>query len=88
MSIDRKLKLALRAKAHHLKPIIIIGNNGLTEAVHLEIERALIDHELIKIKISTANKDEITHQICAKRSADLINNLGSIITIYRKNPDS
>ena len=45
----------LKAQSHSLKPVVIIGNNGLTEAVHQEIECALEAHELIKIKMSSSS---------------------------------
>lgn len=82
----------LRAKLHHLKPIVIIGNNGLTEAVIQEIGRALHDHELIKIRTNVKNRKEelatITQEICAKTNATLIQIMGYIIAIYRKNLQS
>lgn len=80
----------LRAQAHALKPVIMIGHAGLTEAVVTEIESALASHELIKIKIQSDNRDlrkQIAHEICARCSAQFIQSIGKILTIYRKNPD-
>jgi RNA-binding protein len=56
MPYTTKFKQQLKAKAHKLKPIVIVGNNGFTESVKKEIERGLIDHELIKIRINAADK--------------------------------
>ena len=82
----------LRSKTHHLKPIVIIGNNGLTEPVIQEIDRALNDHELIKIRVSVKDSKkeltEITQEICTKTNATLIQFIGHIIAIYRKNPQN
>lgn len=79
----------LKSKLHHLKPSVIIGNNGLTEAVINEIDRALNDHELIKIRIHTKNHKtdltKITHEICTKTQAALIQIIGHIVAIYREN---
>lgn len=79
----------LRSKVHHLKPIVIIGNNGLTDAVIQEIDHALNDHELIKIRVHIKdNKEElakITSEICTKTQATLIQTIGHIVAIYRKN---
>lgn len=79
----------LRSKLHHLKPVIIIGNNGLTEAVIHEISRALNDHELIKIRTNIKNRKEelvkITQEICAKTTSTLVQVIGHIVAIYRKN---
>ena len=78
----------LRSNLHHLKPVVIIGNKGLSEAVVQEIDQALNDHELIKIRAQIKNRkelNEITHEICTKTNATLVQNIGHIIAIYRKN---
>lgn len=84
-SADKK---NLKAKAHSLKPVVMIGQLGLTEAVLAEIEIALDVHELIKVKIR-AERDErnqISQQICSNTGAELIQTIGQIIVIYRINP--
>jgi RNA-binding protein len=79
----------LRSKLHHLKPVIIIGNNGLTPAVIQEIEQALNYHELIKIRVTIKDQKEellkITDEICAKTRAVIVQTIGHIIAVYRKN---
>jgi RNA-binding protein len=78
----------LRSQLHHLKPIVVIGTNGLTDAVLQEISRALDDHELIKIRTNITDRDErnqITEEVCAKSSAHWVQTIGHIIAIYRKN---
>lgn len=82
-------KRRYKAQAHALKPVIMIGNAGFTPAVLAEIERALDVHELIKIKIRAERDDreEISTQICANTQAELIQKIGQIIAIYRKNPE-
>jgi RNA-binding protein len=88
MPIHSKIKQQLKAKAHKLKPIVLIGNKGLTEAVHKEIDQALRDHELIKIRVSTIDRD-VRHQlfaeICLVNQAELIHIIGNIGIIYRIN---
>ena len=82
-------KKQLKAQAHQLKPVIIVGQSGLTESVLKELEITLDTHELIKIKIR-ADKEErnqIRDQIIAKSQAELIQSIGQIIVVYRKNPD-
>jgi len=81
-------KKQLRAQAHTLKPLILIGQSGLTEAVKAEIQLALDQHELIKIKIRSSNRElrlQISEDICLATSATLIQSIGQIIVIYRKN---
>lgn len=85
-----QIKQKLRALAHQLKPVVIIGRQGLTESVQLEIERALLAHELIKIRISgktPKEQKEIIDAICQERSAELIQTIGHVIVIYRQNEE-
>ncbi|MGR8998792.1 MAG: ribosome assembly RNA-binding protein YhbY [Gammaproteobacteria bacterium] len=82
-------KKKLRAEAHTLKPVVMIGQSGLTTAVLAEIEQALDSHELIKVKIR-AERDErklICEKICTDTGSQLIQTIGQIAVIYRLNPD-
>lgn len=83
--------LQLRKQAHHLKPVILIGQKGLTDAVVNEIDLTLDAHECIKIKIGGVEKPEretIINQILEKVGAHLIDTIGHILVIYRKNERS
>jgi RNA-binding protein len=79
----------LRAKAHHLNPVVMIGAAGLTAAVLAEIELALLAHELIKIKIRAekALRQQMTQQICTETKAELVQTIGQCTVVYRLNPD-
>ena len=80
----------LKAQSHGLKPVVIIGSNGLTDAVHQEIDCALDAHELIKIKINAQDKQQrqsIIDQINEKNQAICVNQIGHIAAFYRENPD-
>jgi len=77
----------LRRLAHHLKPVVTIGGNGLTDAVQVEINQALHDHELIKVKIHSQDRDTlkaIATTICEAQEANLIQLIGHIVILYRK----
>jgi len=87
ITITSQQKRELKAQSHSLKPTIIVGNNGLTDAVLSEIHRALEDHELIKIRFNEKDRElreEIVTKICKKNKAVLIQSIGHIIAIYRK----
>jgi RNA-binding protein len=87
--VDSAQKKSLRAKAHALKPVIIVGQSGLTESVLKEIEITLDTHELIKIKIR-AEKEErkiICDRIIEATQAEFIQSIGQIIVIFRKRKD-
>lgn len=79
----------LKAKAHALKPVVMIGQKGLTDAVLLEIEQALVDHELIKIKIRALKPERqtICQRIVESTQADLIGLIGQVAIFYRKSKD-
>lgn len=83
-------KQQLRAKAHKLNPVVMIGNQGLTANVHQEIENALLAHELIKIRIASRDQEyrqQMTQEICQQHDVQLIQSIGHIIVIYRKKED-
>ena len=76
----------LRSEAHKLKPVVMIGQSGLTDAVLSEIDIALNAHSLIKVSIRGADKKERTEQgkkIEAHLGAAAIDQIGSIIVLYR-----
>lgn len=90
MSLTPKYKQQLKAKAHKLKPIVHLGNQGLTDAVNKEIDRALNDHELIKIKIQTEDRDlrrELYAGACDANQAEPVQLIGSVGVLYRKRVD-
>jgi len=89
MSLSENDTRALRAAAHKLKPIILIGKAGVTEALLAELNIALDHHALVKIKIPGENR-EARHaaiEVVAKQSgAQLVQIIGHIAVLYRKPP--
>lgn len=81
-------KKKLKAQAHHLHPVVIIGQAGHTPAVAREIELALDCHELIKVRIRAERdqRQQICERICADSGAELVQFIGQIAILYRKNP--
>ncbi len=87
MSLSNSDKKALRAIGHNLNPVVIIAQNGLSENVCKEIERALKDHELIKIKLQIPDREarrQLTDEVCEKLSAQCVQNIGHMALLYRK----
>tara|TARA_Y100000815_G_C12917054_1_gene340205 strand:- start:79 stop:357 length:279 start_codon:yes stop_codon:yes gene_type:complete len=81
---------SLATKAHSLPPIVRIGQKGLTENVHKEIDQSLLAHELIKIKVIGSNAEErklMVDSIIDKHHASLIQMIGHVAVLYRHNPD-
>ena len=85
-SVDKK---KLRAEAHTLKPVVMIGQSGLTAAVLAELKQTFNSHELIKVKIRAERGERkvISEKICTETGAELIQTIGQIAVIYRLNPD-
>ena len=79
----------LRGQAHHLKPFVIVADKGLSESVVAEIERALNDHELIKIKLrgDRDKRKEWALGIATQCHAELVHSIGQVACFYRKNQE-
>ena len=77
---------ALRARAHHLHPVIVIGAAGLTPAVLKEIDSALKSHELIKVRVPGEDRSArgaLIDEICAALDASPVQHIGKILVIFR-----
>ncbi len=93
MTNDNAIKLTnaqlkqYRALAHKLQPIVTIAGNGLSDSVLAEIDRALNDHELIKIKVvmgDRALRDALIAQLCPSARATLVQRIGNTATLLRR----
>jgi RNA-binding protein len=77
----------LRAIGHKLKPVVTVAGNGLTENVLAELERALDDHELIKVKLAVGSREArsaVTAEICDRTSAQLVQAVGNVVLLLRR----
>ena len=80
----------LRRIAHHLNPVVSIGDAGLTDAVATETERALHDHELIKVKIHSESREErktFGEELAERCNAQIIQSIGKVVILYKDNPE-
>ena len=78
----------LRKLAHDLKPVVMLGQKGLTDAVLNELDIALDHHELVKIKLSVDDRDarkQLTEEICQRCQAEEVQSIGKTMSIYRAN---
>lgn len=90
MPLIPKERQHLKARAHKLKPVVMVGSNGVTEAVNKEIDRALNDHELIKIRVTTEDRElrqKLFEAIRDAANAELVQKIGGIGVYYRKKKD-
>lgn len=89
MSLSPEQRREYRGIAHNLKPVIIVGDKGLTEGLQEELERALNDHELIKIKVASPHREArqtAVTALCESTGAELVQTIGKIAVIMRRSP--
>jgi len=80
---------ALRAKAHHLEPVVMIGHAGLTPSVIHEIDVNLQAHELIKVRVLSDEREQregLLSQICEQTGAEPVQHIGKLFVLYRERP--
>lgn len=86
MQLNSKQIAYLRGLAHNLNPVVMIGNNGLTEAVLKEIDISLNAHELIKVQVAGDDRDvrkSLLEEIAEKTSAVAVHHIGKQLVFYR-----
>jgi RNA-binding protein len=86
MNLSPKQRRYLRARAHHLNPVVMTGSAGLSDAVLNEIDQAVTHHELIKIKLGGADRTQRQHMsttICERLDAAAVQLIGQMLVIYR-----
>jgi len=88
--LDDKQKKYLRGLAHDLKPVVHVGNSGVSPGVTAELERNLDHHELIKVRIRVGDRDSrdaALREIIDHSAADLVGRIGNIAILFRRNGD-
>jgi len=86
---SERQKRWLKKQVHHLKPIVSLGQGGLTEPVLAELELALDHHEILKVKVAAGDRerrDELIAAIAERTGADLIDRIGNVAAFFRANP--
>lgn len=87
MTLSAGDKKHLRQLGHSLNPVVTVAGKGLSENVLAEVERALDDHELIKVKFAVGDRDikqQLIDELCQHSAAQLVQTIGHIALIYRK----
>ncbi|MBI4294277.1 MAG: YhbY family RNA-binding protein [Betaproteobacteria bacterium] len=88
-TISTDERSALRARAHRLKPVVMVSGAGLSEAVVAEIDRCLTHHELIKIRVFSDDRrqrEALLGEICSRVNASPVQHIGKILVVYRETP--
>jgi RNA-binding protein len=88
MALSSEQKKAYKRIGHHLKPVVIVSEQGTTDGVLAELDRALSDHELIKIRITVADRDTrqlLVNEVCKATGAELVQVIGKMVILLRRN---
>jgi RNA-binding protein len=91
MALSEKQKKYLRRLAHPLHPIVMLGTAGLTGGVLLELERALVDHELVKVSVRIGDRlarNAALESLSMRTSSQLVQRVGHVGVFYRQRPKS
>ena len=88
MNLTEQQKKFLRGRGHQLKPLIMVGDAGLSEPLLAEFESTLDHHELLKVRVRVGDRDardEIIAKLCDTGRADLVQRIGNVALLYRPN---
>ncbi|MDX1581722.1 MAG: ribosome assembly RNA-binding protein YhbY [Alphaproteobacteria bacterium] len=86
MPLSKQDKRQFKTIGHHLKPVLILGDKGLTEAFVEELNLRLEDHELIKVKVNAETREDraaLIDALCQETDAELVQRIGNIALVYR-----
>ncbi|WP_085578435.1 MULTISPECIES: ribosome assembly RNA-binding protein YhbY [unclassified Pseudomonas] len=89
MPLSNEQKKQFKSIGHDLKPVLMVAGNGLTEGVLAELERALTDHELIKVQVKLEDRDDrraVMDELAKAGRAEQVQIIGKMVLLYRKNP--
>ena len=90
VKLTERQRRHLRGLAHPLKPVILVGNAGMTDGVVAETARALHDHELIKVRWAGGDRearDSGLESLAARTGSALVTRIGHVAVLYRPRPD-
>lgn len=90
-TLNKQQIAELKARAHHLNPVVMIGQKGLTDAVIQETHTALQAHELIKVRVfgdERAERIAICNELITAVDAQLVQHIGKLLVLYRERQDT
>jgi RNA-binding protein len=88
--LNGKQRHHLRGLGHDLKPIVLIGKAGIDDGLVAALEQALIDHELVKLKVGEAaqlDRQEVAEALALRTGSEVAQVLGNTVLLYRARPD-
>lgn len=89
MSLTSAERKRLLPRCSRLKPVVMVGNAGVTDAVLAELDRALLAHELVKVRVNAAEREErrsLAERLVSATGSDLVQAIGHVVVLYRERP--
>jgi RNA-binding protein len=89
-TLTSRERTQLKARAHHLKPVVRVGQAGVSDAFIAEVDRALADHELIKVRLDSddrAERDATVAEISGRTDSVPVQQVGKVLVLWRPKPD-
>jgi RNA-binding protein len=89
--LSGKQRRHLRALAHELRPLVQVGKDGIDDGLIGAIDQALLDHELIKVKVGEAaglDRHDVAEDLAGKTKSEVAQVLGNIVVLYRPHPEA
>jgi RNA-binding protein len=80
----------LRGLAHGIRPVVMVGNKGLTDTLVQELETAIDFHELVKVKLATDDRDArvtLATELATRSKAEIVQRVGKVVCLFRRNRD-
>lgn len=90
MALSVNQKKHLRGLGHSLKPIVMVGDAGITDALLDELETQIAHHELVKVKVRAGGRDardSMIDELCRRGDAELVTRIGNVALLYRRNEE-
>jgi len=90
LTLTSRARAQLKARAHHLKPVVRLGHAGVSDALVADVDRALADHELIKVQIDRTDREArhaAADEICARTDSASVQRVGKILVLWRPKPE-
>jgi RNA-binding protein len=91
MPLSRTQIRHLRGLAHALRPVVMVGAQGVSTAVLAELEQAISHHELVKVQIGGEDREArraAVEQLSTHVNAEVVQAIGKTVTLFRRNPDA
>ncbi|MGE0594041.1 MAG: ribosome assembly RNA-binding protein YhbY [Vicinamibacterales bacterium] len=90
LTLTARERAHLKARAHALEPVVQMGQAGLSEPFLVEVERALTAHELIKVRMGSADRQaraDLTTALCDRTGAAAVQTVGKVLVLWRPRPE-